>query len=146
MTCRYRLVFTKSDGLCRYVCTQHKGPIQVSKCQDCPIYAEYPKVPDWNVVTTTIVNAIDITKLPDGPGTRLALAIKRWFGLIVSGTCDCLPHILQMNEWGYKKCVANVNTIVVWLYEAAIKRNWKVVKLPLAKYAIKRFILHAIKE
>jgi hypothetical protein len=51
-----------------------------------------------------------------------------------------------MNRWGYSKCVENIDTITSWLCEEAAKRGWKIAKLPLSRYAIKRFILKAIKE
>jgi hypothetical protein len=51
-----------------------------------------------------------------------------------------------MNRWGYSRCIEKIDTIVDWLHEEATKRGWKIVKLPLSRYAIRRFILKAIKE
>jgi hypothetical protein len=55
--------------------------------------------------------------------------------------CGCAAHIMQMNCWGTDGCVKNIDTIVKWLYDEALARESKMVRLPFIRLLIKRFVL-----
>jgi hypothetical protein len=144
-TCKYLVLFTMSATASQYVCAVTGSKIELSICTNCPNYREQPVTLEVGTVTTTVTRSIP-KELLQGPGTSLHKAIQAYFGEGAETDCSCGEHILQMNKWGYEGCVENIDTITSWLMNEAIKRKWKSVKLPLARYAIKQFILHTIKE
>ena len=91
---------------------------------------------------------LDINRsiINNGPGDKLHRKIAKLFGEEIINSCDCTSHIQEMNIWGVDGCVRNIDIITQWLYNEAIKRKWKIVKLPLSKYFIKSFILKTIRE
>lgn len=59
---------------------------------------------------------------PNGPGTVLAKMIKS-LGIVMSDSCACRRHALEMNKNGNDWCEQNVDTIVGWLREEAKRRG-----------------------
>lgn len=59
---------------------------------------------------------------PNGPGTVLSKMIKN-LGIVMSDSCSCRRHAIEMNDRGNDWCSANVDTIVGWLREEAYRRN-----------------------
>lgn len=59
---------------------------------------------------------------PNGPGTVLAKMIKS-LGIVMSDSCACRRHALEMNKSGNDWCEQNVDTIVGWLREEAKRRG-----------------------
>jgi len=113
----------------RSICTEND-------CNKCPDFEEGIGYADIN-------NILDIV---DRPGTLLKAALVKKFSSEFKVGCGCAGHVVQMNEWGVDGCIENIDTIVEWLYENGVKRNFKVMKIPFIKKLIKRFVLKSIKE
>ncbi len=79
-----------------------------------------------------------------GPGTCLHREIRRWTGEGPTRKCGCTDKIAYLNKIGPAQCRKEIDTIVGWLRDEGIKRGWWQVKLPGARWAIKRLILSAI--
>jgi hypothetical protein len=118
-------------------CAKHNCIIQLDRCLSCKDFVEgYGDISSGELAHFT----------KEGAGDRLHAAIKKRLKELPNVGCNCEQHIREMNSWGYEKCVENIDTIVSWMQAEAIKRKWKLAKFPLAKYAIKQFVLRAIKE
>ena len=46
-----------------------------------------------------------------------------FFGLKVNAGCKCNSHIETMNKWGPDTCSENIETIVGWLKDEAVRRK-----------------------
>lgn len=77
---------------------------------------------------------------PHGPGTLLSGMIKA-LGIVMTEGCSCRRHAIEMNKKGNDWCEENIDTIVSWLREEAIKRN-----LPFIDAIGKLMIKRAIKK
>lgn len=150
MTCKHQLIFVNKQKQQRIVCRFFNMSVEPERCTNCPNReAKPPRIIATALENETTQNPTTphaAEELPDGPGTRLHNAILKYLGESAEDDCDCMAYVYIMNAMGYERCVLEIDTIVGWLHKAAIKRGWKMAKLPLAKYVIKQFILHAIKE
>lgn len=81
-----------------------------------------------------------IEEHPNGPGTMLSKMIKT-LGIVMTQGCSCRRHAIEMNEKGNDWCEANIDTIVGWLKEEAVKR-----KLPFFDTIGKMMVNRAIKK
>ena len=81
-----------------------------------------------------------LEETPDHPGTLLSKMIKS-LGFVMSDSCSCKKHALEMNEKGNDWCEQNIDTIVEWLREEATKR-----KLPFIDLVGKLMVSRAIKK
>jgi len=81
-----------------------------------------------------------------GPGDYLHDAILRWFGESPTAECQCHSRIAQMNAWGPTGCREHLDEIVGWLVDEAQRRGWRIAKLPVVRWSIKRFVLSAIRR
>lgn len=77
---------------------------------------------------------------PNGPGTVLAKMIKS-LGIVMSDSCSCRRHAIEMNTQGNDWCENNVDTIVGWLREEAKKRG-----LPFVDLVGKLMVTRSIKK
>lgn len=77
---------------------------------------------------------------PNGPGTVLSKMIKS-LGIVMSDSCSCRRHAIEMNSKGNDWCEQNVDTIVGWLREEAKRRN-----LPFIDMVGKLMVNRAIKK
>jgi hypothetical protein len=59
---------------------------------------------------------------PNGPGTILSKMIKT-LGIVMSDSCSCRRHAIEMNTKGNDWCEKNIDTVVGWLREEADKRG-----------------------
>jgi hypothetical protein len=73
-----------------------------------------------------------------GAGTQLKKLLSR-VGIKASETCSCNARAKLMNEHGIEWCEQNINEIVGWLKEEALKR-----KLPFLSFPTKILIQRAI--
>lgn len=77
---------------------------------------------------------------PNGPGTVLAKMIKS-LGIVMSDSCACRRHAIEMNAKGNDWCADNVDTIVGWLREEAKRRG-----LPFVDMVGKLMVSRAVKK
>ncbi|NBU33411.1 hypothetical protein EBZ38_09340 [bacterium] len=77
---------------------------------------------------------------PNGPGTVLSKMIKS-LGIVMSDSCSCRRHAIEMNSKGNDWCSENVDTIVGWLREEANRRG-----LPFVDVIGKLMVNRAIKK
>lgn len=77
---------------------------------------------------------------PNGPGTVLAKMIKS-LGIVMSDSCSCRRHAIEMNTKGNDWCSANVDTVVGWLREEATRRG-----LPFVDMVGRLMVTRAIKK
>lgn len=77
---------------------------------------------------------------PNGPGTVLSKMIKS-LGIVMSDSCSCRRHALEMNSQGNDWCESNIDTIVGWLREEANRR-----KLPFVDMIGRVMVNRAIKK
>lgn len=77
---------------------------------------------------------------PNGPGTTLSKMIKS-LGIVMSDSCSCRRHALEMNAKGNDWCEQNIDTIVGWLKEEANRRG-----LPFVDMIGKLMVGRAIKK
>jgi hypothetical protein len=77
---------------------------------------------------------------PNGPGTQLAKMIKS-LGIVMSDSCSCRRHALEMNAKGNDWCSENIDTVVGWLREEAKRRG-----LPFVDMIGKVMVNRAIKK
>lgn len=77
---------------------------------------------------------------PNGPGTVLSKMIKS-LGIVMSDSCSCRRHAIEMNAKGNDWCEQNVDTIVGWLRDEAKKRS-----LPFVDMIGKVMVNRAIKK
>ena len=117
---------------------------------------EYDTIGDWTQVQaenkiTELLGDNVATKLrslfpktleetPNHPGTLLSKMIKS-LGFVMSDSCSCKRHALEMNEKGNDWCSQNVDTVVGWLREEAHRRN-----LPFIDTIGKLMVNRAIKK
>lgn len=59
---------------------------------------------------------------PNGPGTVLSKMIKS-LGIVMSDSCSCRRHAIEMNTQGNDWCEQNIDTVVGWLREEANRRG-----------------------
>lgn len=81
-----------------------------------------------------------LEETPNHPGTLLSKMIKS-LGFVMSDSCSCKRHALEMNEKGNDWCFENIDTIVGWLREEAHRRN-----LPFIDTIGKLMVNRAIKK
>lgn len=77
---------------------------------------------------------------PNGPGTVLSKMIKS-MGIVMSDSCSCRRHAIEMNTRGNDWCEQNVDTIVGWLREEASRRG-----LPFVDMIGKLMVGRAVKK
>jgi len=77
---------------------------------------------------------------PNGPGTVLSKMIKS-LGIVMSDSCSCRRHAIEMNTQGNDWCSNNIDTIVGWLREEATRRG-----LPFVDVIGKLMVNRAIKK
>jgi hypothetical protein len=77
---------------------------------------------------------------PNGPGTVLSKMIKS-LGIVMSDSCSCRRHALEMNAKGNDWCEQNIDTIVGWLRDEAKRRS-----LPFVDMIGKIMVNRAIKK
>lgn len=77
---------------------------------------------------------------PNGPGTTLSKMIKS-LGIVMSDSCSCRRHALEMNAKGNDWCEQNIDTIVGWLRDEANRRG-----LPFVDMIGKLMVSRAIKK
>lgn len=77
---------------------------------------------------------------PNHPGTILSKMIKS-LGIVMTDTCSCRAHALQMNAQGNDWCEQNIDTVVGWLREEAKRRG-----LPFIDTIGKLMVNRAIKK
>lgn len=77
---------------------------------------------------------------PNGPGTVLSKMIKS-LGIVMSDSCSCRRHALEMNAKGNDWCEANIDTIIGWLREEANRRG-----LPFVDMIGKLMVSRSIKK
>jgi hypothetical protein len=65
---------------------------------------------------------------PNGPGTVLSKMIKS-LGIVMSDSCACRRHAIEMNQKGNDWCESNIDTILGWLKEEAARRRLPFVEL-----------------
>jgi hypothetical protein len=75
---------------------------------------------------------------PDGPGTVLSKMIKS-LGIVMSDSCSCKRHAIEMNARGNDWCETNIDIIVGWLREEANRRGLPFVDL-IGKVMVNRAI------
>ncbi len=72
-----------------------------------------------------------------GPGTELK-KILSWFAT-ETPDCECKDRANKMNIWGVQGCRDNIETILDWLQEEAVKRS-----IPFVRLIAKQLVLLAI--
>jgi hypothetical protein len=77
---------------------------------------------------------------PNGPGTQLSKMIKS-LGIVMSDSCSCRRHAIEMNSKGSDWCEQNIDTVVGWLREEANRRG-----LPFVDLVGKLMVNRAIKK
>jgi len=77
---------------------------------------------------------------PNGPGTVLSKMIKS-LGIVMSDSCSCRRHAIEMNTKGSDWCEQNIDTVVGWLREEANRRG-----LPFVDLVGKLMVNRAIKK
>lgn len=77
---------------------------------------------------------------PNGPGTVLSKMIKS-LGIVMSDSCSCRRHAIEMNTQGNDWCEQNIDTVVGWLREEANRRG-----LPFVDMIGKLMVGRAIKK
>jgi hypothetical protein len=77
---------------------------------------------------------------PNGPGTVLSKMIKS-LGIVMSDSCSCRRHAIEMNTKGNDWCEQNIDTVVGWLREEASRRG-----LPFVDMVGKLMVNRAIKK
>lgn len=77
---------------------------------------------------------------PNGPGTVLSKMIKS-LGIVMSDSCSCRRHAIEMNTKGSDWCEQNIDTVVGWLREEANRRG-----LPFVDMVGKLMVNRAIKK
>ena len=77
---------------------------------------------------------------PNGPGTVLSKMIKS-LGIVMSDSCSCRRHAIEMNTKGSDWCEQNIDTVVGWLREEAKRRG-----LPFVDMVGKLMVNRAIKK
>lgn len=77
---------------------------------------------------------------PNGPGTVLSKMIKS-MGIVMSDSCSCRRHAIEMNTKGNDWCEQNMDTIVGWLREEANRRG-----LPFVDMIGKLMVGRAVKK
>lgn len=77
---------------------------------------------------------------PNGPGTVLSKMIKS-LGIVMSDSCSCRRHAIEMNTQGNDWCEQNIDTVVGWLKEEANRRG-----LPFVDMIGKLMVGRAIKK
>lgn len=77
---------------------------------------------------------------PNGPGTVLSKMIKS-LGIVMSDSCSCRRHAIEMNTRGNDWCEKNIDTVVGWLREEAKRRS-----LPFVDMIGKVMVNRAIKK
>lgn len=77
---------------------------------------------------------------PNGPGTVLSKMIKS-LGIVMSDSCSCRRHAIEMNTKGNDWCEQNIDTVVSWLREEANRRG-----LPFVDMVGKLMVNRAIKK
>lgn len=77
---------------------------------------------------------------PNGPGTVLSKMIKT-LGIVMSDSCSCRRHAIEMNTKGSDWCEQNIDTVVGWLREEANRRG-----LPFVDMVGKLMVNRAIKK
>lgn len=75
-----------------------------------------------------------------GAGTELKKLIAK-FGFKPKAGCKCAQHIREMNQNGIDWCSQNIDTIVGWLREEAVRA-----KLPFTEVGAKMMIKIAIRQ
>ena len=76
-----------------------------------------------------------------GPGTELAILLKR-FGIHAKEKgCGCRSMQRKMDAWGPENCRKNIETILQHLSQEARKRG-----LPFVRFAAKRLVIAAISK
>lgn len=91
-------------------------------------HASYPRAKKHEIVSSS------------GPGTELKKLLKK-IGITASPTCSCNTKAKIMDKNGIEWCENNLDTIVGWLKEEAIKRN-----LPFIDMAGRILVNRAIKN
>jgi hypothetical protein len=77
---------------------------------------------------------------PNHPGTVLSKMIKS-LGIVMTDSCSCRRHALEMNAKGNDWCEQNIDVVVGWLREEAARR-----KLPFLDTIGKLMVSRAIKK
>lgn len=77
---------------------------------------------------------------PNGPGTVLSKMIKS-MGIVMSDSCSCRRHAIEMNTKGNDWCEQNIDTVVGWLREEAHRRG-----LPFVDMVGKLMVGRAVKK
>jgi len=77
---------------------------------------------------------------PNGPGTVLSKMIKT-LGIVMSDSCSCRRHAIEMNTRGSDWCEQNIDTVVGWLREEANRRG-----LPFVDMIGKLMVGRAVKK
>jgi hypothetical protein len=77
---------------------------------------------------------------PNGPGTVLSKMIKT-LGIVMSDSCSCRRHAIEMNTRGSDWCEQNMDTVVGWLREEANRRG-----LPFVDMIGKLMVGRAVKK
>lgn len=77
---------------------------------------------------------------PNGPGTVLSRMIKS-LGIVMTDSCSCRRHAIEMNIKGNDWCEKNIDTVVGWLREEAKRRS-----LPFVDMIGKVMVNRAIKK
>jgi hypothetical protein len=77
---------------------------------------------------------------PNGPGTVLSKMIKS-MGIVMSDSCSCRRHAIEMNTKGNDWCEQNIDTVVGWLKEEANRRG-----LPFVDMIGKLMVGRAVKK
>lgn len=77
---------------------------------------------------------------PNGPGTVLSKMIKS-LGIVMSDSCSCRRHAIEMNTKGNDWCEQNMDTVVGWLRDEAKRRG-----LPFVDMVGKLMVGRAIKK
>jgi hypothetical protein len=78
-----------------------------------------------------------------GPGTELKKLLLK-LGLKAAANCKCNQHVQEMNMKGCNWCSQNIDTIVGWLKEEALRANLPFTNIG-AKLLVKRAISNARK-
>lgn len=77
---------------------------------------------------------------PNGPGTVLSKMIKS-LGIVMTDSCSCRRHAIEMNSRGNDWCEQNIDTVVGWLRDEAKRRN-----LPFVDMIGKIMVNRAVKK